>query len=144
MWQIVCAYSPWFFPFFFIFLLSHLVNLTFVHLTDPSFIPQLQFICCCSTSFNSLFLLSLSSSFSLFTLYFHYLIPTEDAQAQYSRVLAKHLTSTPLTGQHVCSNKVLAQSVHCLLELSNTPFEAIGKFKRCCSMKELISVNSFS
>lgn len=39
---------------FIIFLDSHLVNLAFVLLTDPSFIPQLQFICCSSTSFNSL------------------------------------------------------------------------------------------
>ena len=37
------------------FLYSHLVNLTFVPFTYPSFIPQLQLICCSSTSFNSLF-----------------------------------------------------------------------------------------
>lgn len=49
---IIWGISPWVLSFFLDF---HLVSLTFVLMTDPSFLPQLQFMCCSLTSFNFLF-----------------------------------------------------------------------------------------
>ena len=98
---------------FIIFLYSHLVNLTFVLLTDPSFIPQLQFICCSSTSFNSLFFLCLTLSscpFSFFALSLSRL--HRGHMSTMFWVLAKHLASKPIhpAGQYVCYYNVCTQS----------------------------------
>lgn len=106
----------WFFRFI-LFSCSHLVNLTFVLLTDPSFILQLQFICCTSTSFNSLFFLSLTIFFSLF---FFFIPFPPHTLSRFHRghistmflVLAEHLASKPIhsASQYVCSYNVGTQS----------------------------------
>lgn len=96
---------------FIIFLYSHLVNLTFVLLNRP-FIAQLQFICCSSTSFNSLFFLCLTLSscpffFTLSLSCFH-----RGHISTMFWVLAKHLASKPIhpASQYVCSYNVCTQS----------------------------------
>lgn len=105
----MCAIGLW---FFIIFLYSHLVNFTFV-LLNPPFIPQLQFICCSSTSFHSLFSLCLTLSscppffFTLSLSCFH-----RGHKSTMFWVLAKHEASKPIhpASQYVCSDNVCTQS----------------------------------
>lgn len=100
---------------FIIFLYFHLVNLTFVLLADPSFIPQLQFICCYSTSFNSLFFfcLTLSSGAFFFSFALSLSCFNRGNISTMFWVHAKHLASKPIhpDGQYVCSDNVCTQSI---------------------------------
>lgn len=133
---------------FIFFLYPHLVNLTFVLLTDPSFIPQKQFICCYSTSFNSLFFLCLTLSscpfFFMFTLSLSCLHRGHISTMFW--VLAKHLASKPIhsAGQYVCSNNVCTQStlvtacLSCQIQITGQRESELR-----CNSKNLISVSLF-
>lgn len=138
----MCAICPW---FFIIFLYSHLVNLTFVLLTDPSFIPQLQFMCCSSTSFNSLFFLclTLSSCPLFFFLRTFTILPPHRPQrhnvlgACGASGFQTHTSSRPICLLRQCL--YTKYTCDCLLELSNTKLLASGSLSCTAVLKNLIS-----
>lgn len=127
--------------FLIIFLYSHLVNLTFVLLTDPSFIPQLQFICCSSTSFNSLFFLCLSlSSFPFFLRTFTIsLLQRAHKHNVLSACKASGLQAYTFSRAIVCSYNVCTQStvvaacLSCKIQITGQPESELH-----CNSKNLI------